>query len=66
MNEQAKALRREYHRKWNQANRDKVRASMERYWERKAAKAAQEAEAQRQAECQAEDPTKAGCDHVEQ
>ena len=29
--------RREYKRAWNRANKDKVKAAQERYWERKAA-----------------------------
>ena len=36
MTEQAKEARRAYRRKWNRENRDKVKASQERYWERKA------------------------------
>lgn len=39
MTEKAAAARREYKRKWQQENRDKVRAQQERYWERKAAQA---------------------------
>lgn len=39
MNEQAKAARRAYKRKWNRENADKVRAAQARYWERKAAEA---------------------------
>lgn len=34
MNEKAKAMRREYKRKWNAANKDKVKAAQERYWNR--------------------------------
>lgn len=34
MSEQAKAARREYKRRWNRANKDKVRAAQERYWQR--------------------------------
>lgn len=37
MNDKAKELRREYKRKWNANNKDKVKAAQERYWERKAA-----------------------------
>ena len=37
MTENAKAARREYKNKWAKANRDKVRAAQERYWEKKAA-----------------------------
>jgi len=36
MTEQAKEARRAYRREWNRKNRDKVRASQERYWEKKA------------------------------
>ena len=36
MTERAKKARREYKRKWNRENRDKVRAHQEKYWERKA------------------------------
>lgn len=47
MNEKALELRREYKRQWNRRNPDKVKASQEKYWERKAAQAeAQQAEAQ--------------------
>lgn len=43
--EQAAAeQRRAYKREWNRKNRDKVKATQQRYWERKAAKALQEAE----------------------
>lgn len=42
MTEEAKAKRREYYKKWRAANRDKVRASQRRYWERLAARAAAE------------------------
>lgn len=44
LTEQAKAARREYKRKWAQQNPDKVRAQQERYWDRKAADAAQQAQ----------------------
>lgn len=44
MTEQAKELRKVYKREWNRRNRDKVKAAQARYWERKAAKAAQEQE----------------------
>lgn len=36
MDDRAKQMRREYKRKWNKANRDKVKAAQERYWQRKA------------------------------
>ena len=42
MNEKAKEARRAYKREWNRKNRDKVKAAQARYWERKAAAAAQD------------------------
>lgn len=42
MTEKAKELRRAYKREWNRKNRDKCRATEVRYWERKAAAAAQD------------------------
>lgn len=36
LTEKAKELRREYKRKWNRENRDKVKAAQERYWTKKA------------------------------
>lgn len=39
MTEQAMQARREYRRKWNRNNREKVRAAQERYWEKIAAQA---------------------------
>lgn len=36
--------RREYYRQWRAKNKDKVRESNRRYWERRAAKKAAEAE----------------------
>lgn len=39
MTENAKKLRNAYHKKWRDANKDKIRANNERYWERKAAAA---------------------------
>lgn len=42
MTEAAKQARRDYKRAWNQRNKDKVKAAAARYWERKAAKAAQD------------------------
>lgn len=39
MTEKAAAARREYKRKWQRENRDKVRAYQTEYWERKAAQA---------------------------
>ena len=50
MDERAKELRREYKRKWNRANKDKVKAAQERYWQRKA----DEARAKEEAELKAE------------
>lgn len=37
MTDQAREARREYKRRWNAANKDKVKAAQQRYWERKAA-----------------------------
>ena len=37
MTEQAKEMRRAYKRAWNKANKDKVKAAQDRYWEKKAA-----------------------------
>lgn len=37
----AAEARREYKRKWNRANKDKVKAAQARYWERKAQQAAE-------------------------
>lgn len=42
LTESAKELRRAYRREWYQANRDKVKAAQQRYWERKAAKLAEQ------------------------
>lgn len=39
MDEKAKEARRAYKREWNRKNKDKVKASQERYWARKAAEA---------------------------
>lgn len=44
LNEQAAAARRAYKRKWAQDNRDKVKAQQERYWAKKAAEQAANAE----------------------
>lgn len=41
--ERAAEARREYYRKWRAANKDKVRATNKRYWERRAQKAMEEA-----------------------
>lgn len=35
LSEPAKAARREYQRKWRNANKDKIKANTARYWERK-------------------------------
>ena len=43
MNERAKEMRREYKRAWNRANKEKVKAAQERYWNRKAEAAAEQA-----------------------
>lgn len=37
MTEAARQARAAYKRQWNKNNRDKIKASVERYWERKAA-----------------------------
>lgn len=37
MTDQAKRARAEYHRRWQQANKDKIRQYHAAYWERKAA-----------------------------
>ena len=37
LSEAAKALRREYKRKWARANREKTKEAENRYWEKKAA-----------------------------
>lgn len=42
MSEEAKEARRAYRRAWYKNNRDKVRASSQRYWEKKAQSAAKE------------------------
>lgn len=44
MNEKAKEMRREYKRQWNRANKDKVKAAQERYWQKKADEAEQTSE----------------------
>ena len=41
MDERAIEARRKYHREWARKNPDKVRAATERYWQRKAAQAAE-------------------------
>jgi hypothetical protein len=43
MNESARAAKLAYMKKWRQNNRDKVRASQERYWLKKAAEAEEQA-----------------------
>lgn len=52
MNEAAKAARRAYIREWQRKNKDKVRATQERYWTRKAQELEQRSE---DAEAQADD-----------
>ena len=44
LSEAAKVARREYRRKWNKQNKDKVRAAQNRYWEKKARMRGGEAE----------------------
>lgn len=44
MTEQAKEKRREYRREWARKNPDKVKAAQERYWQKKAAQQAEEAQ----------------------
>ncbi len=48
MNKTAKKAKNEYMKQWRKNNRDKIRASQERYWSKKAAeaKAAAAAEAE--------------------
>lgn len=41
MTDAARQARREYKRKWNKANRDKVKAAQARYWDKKAKEAAE-------------------------
>ena len=41
MTETARELRNKYVREWNAKNKDKVKATQKRYWEKKAAQAAQ-------------------------
>lgn len=36
LSEEAKEKRREYHRRWSAANRDKLEAAQARYWEKRA------------------------------
>ena len=49
MTDAAREARRAYKRKWNRANRDKVKAAQARYWDKKAREAA-EAEQEQAAE----------------
>lgn len=42
MTEQAKEARRAYKKAWNAANKDKVKAANQRYWERKTVEAQQQ------------------------
>lgn len=39
MDDKAKEMRRAYKRAWNRANKDKVKAAQERYWNKRAAAA---------------------------
>ena len=42
MNAEARAARAAYQRKWARSNPDKVRAAQQRYWERRAAREAEQ------------------------
>lgn len=42
LHEKALEMRRAYQKEWRRKNKDKVRASNRRYWERKAQKTAQQ------------------------
>lgn len=42
MTEEAREARRAYKREWNRTHKDAVKASQERYWEKKAAEARQD------------------------
>ena len=42
MTEEARRARNEYRRKWRKENPEKIRAQQERYWEKRAAQAAQD------------------------
>ena len=44
MSDEAVQARREYARKWREANPDKVKAAQKRYWEKKAKELQQEKE----------------------
>lgn len=44
MSDEAVKARREYARKWREANPDKVKAAQKRYWEKKAKELQQEKE----------------------
>lgn len=46
LSEEAKAVRREYARRWRAANKEKVRANNKKYWERRAEKVRCEANAE--------------------
>ncbi len=45
MTDAAKEARRAYKREWNRKNRDKVKAAQDRYWNKKAQEAADQAKA---------------------
>ena len=53
MDKAAKEARREYKKRWQRENRDKVKAYQARYWAKKAAQAAAAAEAAGTAEAAA-------------
>lgn len=41
MTDKAREMRKEYKREWNRRNKDKVKAAQEKYWNRRAAAAAE-------------------------
>ena len=46
LSQQALDARREYQKRWRKANKDKIREINRRYWERRAAKMAEEAQSE--------------------
>ncbi len=44
LSEAAREARREYKKKWNRENRDKVKAAQDRYWENRAKRESEEAQ----------------------
>ena len=44
LSEAAREARRKYKKKWNQENRDKVKAAQDRYWENRAERESKEAQ----------------------